>query len=81
MRETYQNRAVDLQQLIMLLPPNQAITYSSNIEKKPVIYGLVENIQDVQFVQTERDRNSLLQMFKDKMELKETTVKECFRLG
>ena len=60
--------------------PNQAKTDSRLIGKKLVIYGLAENIQDDKVVQIERDRNSLLQMFRDRMELKEITVSDCFRL-
>ena len=60
---------------------NQAKTDSSLIGKKLVIYVLTENIEDDKQVQIEKDRNSLLQMFRDTMELEAITVSDCFRLG
>ena len=42
-------------------------------------FGLNGKILKV--VQTERDINSLLLMLRDMMEVKETTVSNCFRLG
>ena len=61
--------------------PNQTKTNSSFIGNKLVIYGLAENIQDDQLEQIGRDRNSLLQMFRDRRELEENIVSDCFRLG
>ena len=49
--------------------------------KKVVINGLAEIKQDNKVVQFERDRNSLLQMFRDRMEIKEITVSDSLRLG
>ena len=46
-----------------------------------MIYGLAEIIQDNKVVQIKRDRNSLLQMFRDMIKLEEITVSDCFRLG
>ena len=46
-----------------------------------MINGLAENKQDNKVVQFERDRNSLLQMFRDRMEFKEITVSDSVRLG
>ena len=46
-----------------------------------MIYGLADNIQDDKVVQIERDRNSYLQMFRDRTDLKEITVSDCFRHG
>ena len=59
--------------------PNQAKTDSRLIGKKLVIYGLAENIQDDKVVQTERDRNSLLQIFRGKMELKKNNCERLFK--
>ena len=46
-----------------------------------MIYGLAEIIQDNKVVQFERDRNSLLQMFRDRVEFKEITVSDSLRIG
>ena len=61
--------------------PNQAKTDSALIGKKLVIYVLTENIENDEQVQIEKDRNSLLQIFRDRMELKAITVSDCLRLG
>ena len=61
--------------------PNQTKSDSSLIGKKLVIYGLAEKKQDKKVVQNERERNSLLQMFRDRMELKQVTVSDYFRLS
>ena len=64
-----------------MLQPQTKLEQTRLIGKKLVIYGLAEKIQDDKVVQIEKDRNSLLQMFRDRMELKEITVSDCFRLG
>ena len=75
-----QNRAVFLQQLI-LLSPQTKLKQSRLIGQKLVIYGLTEKIQDDKFVQIEREIISLQRMFRDRRELKEITVSDCFRIG
>ena len=61
--------------------PNTIKTDSNLIGKKLAIYVLAEKLQGNKVVQNEKDRNSLLQFFRDSMEIKQITVSDYFRLG
>ena len=76
------SKQTSLSTTINIVPArNQAKTDFSLIGKKLVIYGLAENKQEDKIVQKEKNRNRLLQKLRDRMELKEITVSDCFKLG